>query len=352
MNKAGVLLFTYECRLNEWLNVAIIGHQSANVDDWNAPVSMDDVLSVLQDGFNPAWSAIAKCAGPNEWKGFPISSRDPLDRLYKDKVVLVGDAGHAMLPTHAQGATMALEDAAALEVLFSNVQSGDEVVKRLEIFQQLRLPRSATTQLLSNAMLYFKDGGEVKERIRHYYKGDLPFGEDMWSENIQSFFYDYDIWAEAKKALGFLNHPNGVPDDTLKYFGTMKRSSTPAAGARIPGAAALEDETALEAADEEPAAVVVPTAVTDAEIAEDDMAAAADADADADAEADADADALAATPVDTPEEIAAATTVEQPKTSGGNRSVDATVLAALMPSLFELYQELYAEGSHLLLKLY
>lgn len=128
----------------------------------------------------------------------------------------------ACLPTHAQGASMALEDAAALQVLFSNIQPDDDISQRLQIYQQLRMPRSATTQLLSNAMMYFKGGDEAGRRIKKYYAGELPLGEESWSENIQSFFYDYDIFAQAEKALKYANDPAGIPDGTLKYFGDLK----------------------------------------------------------------------------------------------------------------------------------
>lgn len=97
ISPGGVMIVTYPCRADEWMNIALFHRsrpsETAN-DDWNAPADIEDVLSLLQEGCHPAWSSLVKCAGPDEWKCFPVSKRDPLDRLYKGKVVIIGDAAH------------------------------------------------------------------------------------------------------------------------------------------------------------------------------------------------------------------------------------------------------------------
>lgn len=61
----------------------------------------------------------------------------------KDRVMLLGDAAHAMLPSMAQGAVMALEDAAILEQLLTHVQDLDQV---LACYQRLRKARTSAVQ--------------------------------------------------------------------------------------------------------------------------------------------------------------------------------------------------------------
>lgn len=116
---------------------------------------------------------------------------------------------------------MGLEDAGALGVLFKDFKSGDSVKDRLKIYHQLRQPRSATTQLLSNAQMYHRDGDEVVAVIRRYYPGDVPIGIEAWSAPICRFFYNYDVLSEAGKALQYVDLPDGIPDGGVKYFGDM-----------------------------------------------------------------------------------------------------------------------------------
>ena len=83
-------------------------------------------------------------------KVYTLMDHDPLDKMTRGKAVIVGDAAHPMLPTHAQGGGFALEDAAALEVLFQGMTDPLEIPKRLQMFQDLRLDRCAVTQIMSN----------------------------------------------------------------------------------------------------------------------------------------------------------------------------------------------------------
>ena len=111
---------------------------------------------------------------------------------------------------------MSIEDAAALEILMANITSDEDVQDRLRLFEQVRLPRCATTQLMSNAMFYSKVNQEGL--VREYYDGPLPpKTAESWSESIRDFFYSYDIFEESKKALHCANK-EGVPKGVLKYF--------------------------------------------------------------------------------------------------------------------------------------
>ncbi len=61
------------------------------------------------------------------------------------RVALVGDAAHPMLPYLAQGAGMALEDAAALGMQLTGAASTD-IPQRLQAFAQARWQRNARVQ--------------------------------------------------------------------------------------------------------------------------------------------------------------------------------------------------------------
>ncbi|CAN9186587.1 unnamed protein product [Alternaria alternata] len=55
------------------------------------------------------------------------------------KLVIMGDAAHAMLPYMSQGAAMAVEDGAALAVALNHVSSLDDVPFALRVFEQERI---------------------------------------------------------------------------------------------------------------------------------------------------------------------------------------------------------------------
>lgn len=48
-------------------------------------------------------------------------SKDPLKTWHRGRVILIGDAAHAMLPTQGQGASQAIEDAEALGAFFEGI---------------------------------------------------------------------------------------------------------------------------------------------------------------------------------------------------------------------------------------
>lgn len=62
-----------------------------------------------------------------------------LDTWHKGRVVLVGDAAHAMTPTLAQGAAMALEDAKALQFCLDQACSIDDALVSFEAMRQGRV---------------------------------------------------------------------------------------------------------------------------------------------------------------------------------------------------------------------
>jgi salicylate hydroxylase len=71
----------------------------------------------------------ALIAAAPSWAVWTLRDRAPSPSLAKGAACLVGDAGHPVLPFLAQGAAMAIEDAAVL----ANALPGPDRFRRLEI---------------------------------------------------------------------------------------------------------------------------------------------------------------------------------------------------------------------------
>lgn len=217
----GVMAVTYPCRDNTILNVLAVhrrlGEKNVseqdvdNVLDWNFPATHEDLEKVL-DGFHP--SVKKMFLKSPEVKVYTQMKRQPLEKMTKGKTVLIGDACHPMLLTHAQGVSSSIEDAAALELFLadlppsSSVDSApsDALLQRLQQYEKFRLPRVSATQILTDPVVPGPTAAENYKKqeaeIRKYYSGPLPTtGAMPHSPPICQFFFGYDVRKEAEKFM-------------------------------------------------------------------------------------------------------------------------------------------------------
>jgi salicylate hydroxylase len=228
-----IMMVTYPCRNSELLNCAVF-HTTQEDEkeklDWDSNTTHARVLDALA-GSHEAILNIPKTAA--QMKVYTVTQRPPSQQIYNGKVLAIGDTIHHMLPTHAQGGCSALEDAGALEVLFATSTftslppSSAELATRLSLYSQLRLPRSATTQILSSAnpRMTMEGLAGKREEVRKFYKGDVvdyPLGCTSWSHPIREFWYGYDVLEQAERALEYKDS-GVVPEGALKWFGDVKR---------------------------------------------------------------------------------------------------------------------------------
>lgn len=216
----GVMCVTYPCRNGEILNCLIVSRRlgqhaastdDAAIEDWNFPATREQLEAVME-GFHPAVKTLMLKS--SDTKMYTQMKRQPLPKMFKGKAVLVGDACHPMLLTHAQGVSSSIEDGAALEVLLRNVPASasvasppsDLLTARLELFEKLRLPRVAATQIMTDPVLPGPHAAaayvKMEAAIREHYAGELPPMNSMpHSPPICNFFFGYDVVKEAEKVL-------------------------------------------------------------------------------------------------------------------------------------------------------
>ncbi|MBM3648275.1 MAG: salicylate 1-monooxygenase [Alphaproteobacteria bacterium] len=138
-----------------------------NLESWSTKGDVE-VLRAAFGGFHPdVQRVLAAC--PDVYKR-PLVDRDPLPRWVEGNVALLGDACHPMTPYMAQGAAMAIEDAAILARCLDGVDR-DGVAGALLRYQRTRQPRTNRMQLTSRANSWGK--GETD--------ADWVYGYNAWT---------------------------------------------------------------------------------------------------------------------------------------------------------------------------
>ena len=119
-------------------------------EGWRIEGTREDVMRDF-DGWHPSIAGILENAPVfHRWALF---DRAPLPRWSEDAVGLIGDAAHPMLPSMAQGAVQALEDA---WVLAEALERASDVAEGLNTYFAQRIARTSRIQQgsLTNARIF------------------------------------------------------------------------------------------------------------------------------------------------------------------------------------------------------
>jgi salicylate hydroxylase len=85
-----------------------------------------------------------------DWRAWNVYDRAPIaspQHMVRGRIALLGDAAHPMRPYLAQGAGMAIEDAAALAAALSNTPSlHNDTAQALQAYAAARWQRNARVQ--------------------------------------------------------------------------------------------------------------------------------------------------------------------------------------------------------------
>ncbi|KAK7413357.1 hypothetical protein QQX98_007734 [Neonectria punicea] len=124
------------------------------------------------------------------------------------KLIIIGDAAHAMVPYMSQGAAMAVEDGAALAEALSIIRTKERVPNALRVFEKERMNRSYGMQsasLVNGKLWHFPDGTEQQARdcgMRAEVEGrSFVESTNQWSDPVtQLWTYGYDAEEELRQA--------------------------------------------------------------------------------------------------------------------------------------------------------
>ncbi|KAH6617170.1 hypothetical protein F5144DRAFT_596229 [Chaetomium tenue] len=153
-------LVWYDCQGGQVQN--FVGIHSAQQEC--APEDLKALMLSEFGHFHPSLREIIKVAPTvTDW---PLGIHDPLSTWHRQKIVLVGDAAHPMLPFGGQGANQAIEDAGALGALLKGVESAAALSERLVLFEHVRRLRASRVQIMSKTRLGKEK--DVEEELRQF----------------------------------------------------------------------------------------------------------------------------------------------------------------------------------------
>lgn len=137
----------YPVRRGELLNVVVLAEAAPAGDarDWDQSTSLD----ALQRATGRCCTTLqGYLSAVPSWRAWTLHDRAPLAgpaQMAHERIALVGDAAHPMLPYLAQGAGMAIEDAVALAASLQGAVASD-VPSSFQRYAQVRWQRNARVQ--------------------------------------------------------------------------------------------------------------------------------------------------------------------------------------------------------------
>jgi salicylate hydroxylase len=165
----GAHLVAYPISGGRQINVVAIVPGTWNRPGWSAP---GDGIE-LRRGFDASrWPAPARMmlGAVDGWRKWALFTVPEGSEWTSGSIALLGDAAHAMLPFAAQGAGMAIEDAAVLAKVLSDAQPETAAAVTAALKRYARLRRSRVARVQRTAT---KQG-----RIYHL-AGPLALGRDL-----------------------------------------------------------------------------------------------------------------------------------------------------------------------------
>jgi 6-hydroxynicotinate 3-monooxygenase len=137
------------------------------IESWSAKGDVGELRSAFTGFDRQVETVLAACPDVHKWA---IVDRESLARWADRNVTLLGDACHPMTPYMAQGAAMAIEDAAVLSRCLDGIDR-DGIANAFRRFEASRVGRTTRVQQTSRANIWLKEKTDT----------DWVYGYDAWT---------------------------------------------------------------------------------------------------------------------------------------------------------------------------
>jgi 6-hydroxynicotinate 3-monooxygenase len=137
------------------------------IESWSSKGDVRQLRAAFEGFDAQVTNVLAACPDVHKWA---IVDRDELARWSDRNVTLLGDACHPMTPYMAQGAAMAIEDAAVLSRCLAGVER-DGIADAFRRFEATRRERTARVQETSRANTWLKEKTDA----------DWVYAYDAWT---------------------------------------------------------------------------------------------------------------------------------------------------------------------------
>lgn len=140
-------LVTYPMSGGDRINLVAIVPGGWNQSGWSAAGDAADIKRMFAQAHWPRPARLMIDA-VDRWRKWALFTIPRMAAWHRDTTALLGDAAHAMLPFAAQGAGMAIEDAAVLAQCLGETanENAEDVAAALARYTSLRLARVARVQ--------------------------------------------------------------------------------------------------------------------------------------------------------------------------------------------------------------
>ncbi len=182
-------------RTHNWIGVG--RSQAPSQESWSATGSVDEALEEYA-GWHPQVLGVIRAT--TKLFRMALYDREPLPTWHKGRVVLMGDAAHAMLPFHAQGAAQSIEDAYVLAACLADARGAP--VKAFERYEHLRKERAEWVQRYSRQaeeLFNMSDPSKVARRDARLRENQARYPSGFPEGQQRIYGYDVDaVLAEAE----------------------------------------------------------------------------------------------------------------------------------------------------------
>jgi 2-polyprenyl-6-methoxyphenol hydroxylase-like FAD-dependent oxidoreductase len=145
---------------------------------WSSAVDPEQLKAQIE-GWDPRLHRLIDAAPTITAYG--LHDSEPMDAWSVERVGLLGDACHAMLPFQAQGAAQAIEDGGALAAALG--RHPDDIEAALRHYEAIRKPRATRVQEASRAnaaLWHLPEGPEQARRDEELKSGAADFRSYEW----------------------------------------------------------------------------------------------------------------------------------------------------------------------------